>query len=441
MLQKVAAYIEKNNLLTHGKTVIVALSGGADSVTLLDVLQKLDYQCIAAHCNFHLRGDESVRDEIFVQNLCKAKNIPLFVQHFETEKFAKENKISIEMAARQLRYRWFEELLLENNAQAIAVAHHQDDNIETFFLNIFRGTGLKGLGGIRAKNKNIVRPLLNVNRADIENYIKVNNLNYITDSSNFDNKYKRNKIRNEILPLLQTLNPSIENTTLDEINVFKGIYNIYENVIENIKNEILISENNIVKIHINNLLEQNEKETILFEIIKDYGFNFSQAQQIVETLNAVSGKLFYSKTHQLVKDRKFLIIKENKLNFNNKECQINLDCSEIFNPIHLKIKKYSKTNEFIIKKDKHTIQIDYNKITFPLKLRRWNKGDEFYPFGMKKRQKLSDFFINNKLNIFEKNDTFVLTSEENIAWIVGLRADNRYKIDENTHEILEITLI
>ncbi|MCL2597635.1 MAG: tRNA lysidine(34) synthetase TilS [Paludibacter sp.] len=440
MLQKVAAFIVKNNLLVKSKPVIVALSGGADSVALFDILQKLEYECVVAHCNFQLRGDESQRDENFVRELCRQNNVTLFVQHFETEQFAKDNKISIEMAARQLRYQWFEELLLQMDAQAIAVAHHKDDNIETFLLNIIRGTGLKGLRGISVKNDKIVRPLLSVNRSDIENYIKVNNLNFVTDSTNFENKFKRNRIRNEILPLLQTLNPSAKDTILEEINVFNGIYDIYKKTIENIKNQIVIYENDIVKILIDKLLEQQQTAIILFEILKEFGFNISQTNQIFDSLNSISGKTFYSKTHKLIKDREFMIIKEKELNKNDDEYIIDLDYNEILNPIHLKFEKIINYSDLILKTSSNIIQIDYNKIKFPLKIRRWKNGDWFYPFGMKTRQKLSDFFINNKLSIFEKNNTWLLISGDKIVWVIGLRADNRFKINKKTKKILEITL-
>jgi len=441
MLQRISTFIEKNKLLEQGKCVIVALSGGADSVALLDVLQKLGYECVAAHCNFQLRDEESERDEKFVRQLCEKKNVTLFVQRFETKQFASAKKISIEMAARELRYCWFEQLLVENNAQAIAVAHHRDDNIETLLLNIIRGTGLKGLCGIAERNGNIVRPLLNVNKTDIEKYIKVNDLNYVTDSTNFENIYKRNIIRNRIIPLLQTLNPSVQKTILAEIKIFKGIYKTYENAIENIKNQIVRYENNTVKIQIDKLLEHTDVSNILFEIIKDYGFNFSQTEKIVRALNSTSGKIFFSEKYKLIKDRDFIFIKEKELNEFNNKYLIDLYCEEITNPIHLKLKIYSKENDFIINKNKNLIQIDYNKITFPLELRKWKKGDWFYPFGMKTSQKLSDFFINNKINILEKNDIWLLTSGENIIWVVGLRADNRFRIDEKTKEILEITLI
>ncbi|MCL1868020.1 MAG: tRNA lysidine(34) synthetase TilS [Paludibacter sp.] len=441
MLQKIAAFIDKNNLLQRSGTVIVALSGGADSVSLLDILIKLQYKCVAAHCNFQLRAEESQRDEQFVRQLCSRKDITLFVKKFETEQFSRAKNISIEMAARELRYRWFEQLLVQTNAQAIAVAHHNDDNIETFLLNIIRGTGLKGLCGISARNGNVVRPLLNISRTDIENYVKVNRLDFVTDSTNFENNFKRNKIRNEVLPLMQTLNPSVRNTILEEINIFKGIYKTYENAVENIKNQTVEIENNTVKIHIDKLLEQKNPTDILFEIVKNYGFNFTQTENIIAAVSSTSGKTFYSEKHKLITDRKFIFIKEKELNKDENKYLIHSDCEEIINPIYLKFKKYIKENDFIVIKNKNTIQIDYDKITFPLELRKWKTGDCFYPFGMKTRQKLSDFFINNKLSVLDKNDVWLLVCGEKIVWIVGLRADNRFRIDKKTQKILEISLL
>ncbi|MDR1653143.1 MAG: tRNA lysidine(34) synthetase TilS [Prevotellaceae bacterium] len=441
MLQKIAAFIEKNKLLENAKPVIVGLSGGSDSVVLLDILQKLKYKCLAAHCNFALRGAESQRDETFVRQLCREKDVTLFVKKFETKQFAGAKNISIEMAARQLRYEWFDALLEKCNAQAIAVAHHQDDNIETALLNIVRGTGLKGLCGIPVQNGKIIRPLLDVSKTDIENYIKVNNLNFVNDSSNFENNFKRNKIRNKILPLLETVNPSIRKTLFNEINIFNGIYQIYENCIENIKNELLTPENNTVKIRIDKLRQQINSSTVLFEIIKDYGFNFAQTEKIIDVLNLESGKIFYSKNYRLIKDREFIYIKGNKLDDKSNEYLIEFNCKKINSPINLDLKIYLKENDFVLIKNKNTVQIDLNKIKFPLTLRKWKHGDSFFPFGMNNIQKLSDFMINNKLSILDKEDVWLLLSDNKIVWIVGHRLDNRFKIDEKTRKILEITLI
>ncbi|GHT18904.1 tRNA(Ile)-lysidine synthase [Bacteroidia bacterium] len=439
MLQQISTFIAKNHLLKHDKPVIVGLSGGADSVALLDILQKLAYKCVAAHCNFLLRGAASEADEVFVTKLCSEGNVTLFVKKFETKQFARAKNISIEMAARELRYQWFESLLTENDAQAIAVAHHQNDNIETLLLNLARGTGLKGLCGIPVRNGNVVRPLLNVSKLDIENYIKVNNLHFVSDSTNFENNFKRNKIRNEVLPLLAMLNPSIEHTLAEEINHFKGIYRVYESCIENIKNELLTIENNLIKIQINKLLQQSDIPAVLFETIKNYGFNFAQTLQIVNVLNAESGKMFYSEKHQLIKDRDFILIKQKILNNTENEYLIELNCKKIDKPIDLELKKYSKKNDFILKNSKNIIQIDYNKIKFPLILRKWKSGDFFFPFGMKKTQKLSDFLINNKISLSEKEDIWLLLSDSQIVWIVGHRLDNRFRIDKNTQTIFEIS--
>jgi tRNA(Ile)-lysidine synthase len=441
ILKKVELYIEKNKLLFPEKgKILVGVSGGRDSVALLDILIKLGYRCTVAHCNFHLRGEESDRDEKFVQQLSFNLNIPYYSVDFDTVNYAKQKNISIEMAARELRYSWFTSLAKKINAQAIAIAHHADDNVETLLMHLVRGTGLKGLTGISPKNGLIVRPLLCCTRNEINEYIKNNNLSFIEDSTNQSVDFQRNKIRLQVIPLLEEINPSVKKVLSESIERFSEINTFYENAIEKIKKQLLTVDNDQLKINIDLLCKQASPKTILFEILHPYGFNESIVQDIEKHLHDESGKIFYSPTHYLIKDRKYLII-SNKIKKNETTFFITENDSEISFPLHLSITRKKKEQNFVISKDNRIIQIDASLIQYPLTLRRWTNGDTFFPFGMNRQKKLSDFFIDQKLNLKQKAETWLLLSQNQIVWVVGLRLDNRFKITESTQEVLEIKML
>ena len=438
MLQKVLSYIAKNQLLVHGKPVVVAVSGGADSVALWHILRTLGYDCVIAHCNFHLRGEESMRDELFVRNLAEKHQTPFYKTDFDTTKYAAENGISIEMAARDLRYEWFYALLDELQAQAIAVAHHADDNIETMLMNLIRGTGLRGLTGMPNRNDKTVRPLLACSRKEIENYLKENELDFVEDSTNKQTDYQRNKIRNTIIPLLEEINPSVRQTLYESSERFKETYSIYSEAVKSIVNEIATCDSDITKIDIRKLKEQTSFQSILFEILFPFGFNPAIVQQIAEMLdNKTSGKRFFSETHCLLKDRDLLIIykkqkQENDIHF------VTEDTMLIHNPISICFKKMTKTKHFQLSKEQDRIHVDFAKLQFPLTIRKWREGDVFRPFGMKGKKKVSDFFIDSKLSLIEKEACWLLLSGDEIVWIIGYRADDRFRISAGTTDILEI---
>ena len=444
MLEKVKEYIHKENLIKDNTKVIVGLSGGMDSMVLLDILMLLGYRCMAAHCNFHLRGEESNRDETFVKKWCKSIDIPYTSINFDTNQYAVDRKISIEMAARELRYNWFETLRKHYQADYIAVAHHKDDSVETVLLNLIRGTGIKGLTGISAKNGYVVRPLLCISRSEIENYISERDIPYVTDSTNNEDLYLRNSLRLNVIPLLETLNPSVKETIYRTSRNVTEAEKVYSESIQRSIKEVF--NNN--KIDINKLRQTASPRSVLFELLAPYNFTPSTIEDISESIDSISGKIFFSdisanlnqKKYRLIKDRNsFLLDIVDEINNENETYIIEEGITEINIPINIKIKELSSSADIVF--NKHTIYIDVDKIKYPLVLRKWRSGDWFIPFGMKGRKKLSDYFTDCKFSLKDKEDAWLLASGDDIVWIVGERNDDRFKITENTKQIISIEQI
>lgn len=439
MQQKVQTYIQKQGLLTPQGLVIVGVSGGTDSVALLHILLSLGYGCVIAHCNFHLRMEESQRDEEFVRGWAAELKVPYYHIDFKTSEYATDHGISIEMAARDLRYAWFYELLQKLDAQAIAVAHHADDSIETMLMNLVRGTGLRGLTGIPPRNKKVVRPLLCLTRLELETYLIRHNLDHVEDSTNATMDYQRNKFRNEVLPLLEEINPSVRQTLYTTLGHFEGSLAIYQQAINTLENEIVHKESGSIKLDIDLLKKQVHIPTVMFELLHPYGFGTATIEQITETLDGESGKVFYSDTHRLVKDRKYLIL--NPIESLGKDVfWISQYDTAIDQPFNMKMNKKAINNDFHVSKEKNCIHVEASQLIFPLQLRRWRESDSFYPFGMNQRKKISDFFIDNKLSLLEKERSWLLISGEDIIWIVGQRMDNRFKVTEGTKEVIEFLI-
>jgi tRNA(Ile)-lysidine synthase len=436
MIEKVRSYIKENRLLKPDDRVIVGLSGGMDSMTLIDVLLSLGYNCMAVHCNFHLRGEESERDAAFVEQWCESAKVGLVSVDFDTYRYAAEHKISIEMAARELRYKWFEDIRKKHHADAIAVAHHRDDLAETVLLNLIRGTGIRGLSGISPKNNFIVRPLLGISRDEIEAYVDERKLPFIFDSSNSDDAFVRNFLRLNVIPLLEKINPSVKNAiyrTAQHVGEARKIYDFY---VENQKKAIFAGN----RINIDKLKTTLSPATMLFEILSPFGFNASVIEDICQCLDSIPGKVFYSNDYRLIKDRKDLILdKISDENFSQREYAIDKVSQEITDPIRLKISFLS--GNITINKDARFLYADADKLSFPLTLRKWQPGDWFIPFGMKGRKKLSDFFTDRKFSLPDKENAWVLTSDEDIVWVVGERSDDRFKITESTENVLVMEFI
>lgn len=435
VISKVKKYILDNMLLTDKARVIIGVSGGADSVALLDILHHLGYDCIVAHCNFHLRGQESYRDEYFVEKIASKYKFEYVSANFDTKKYIEEESISLEMAARELRYAWFEKIRKEYKAEKIAVAHHQDDSVETVLINLIRGTGIRGLSGIAPINGKVIRPLLCIFREDILEYLKTNDLDFVEDSTNKEDIYTRNKIRLNVIPLLKTINPSVVQAIQRTSETLYHTENIYNAYIEKITRKVF-SDN---RIDINALLKQKEPKTILFEILFPYGFNAPTVDNIFDSIKSQPGKVFYASDYQLIKDRETFILEPLNSDIDNSYTIFEHE-TEISQPLEITFDSFRKTASFQLDKNPNIVYLDKAKLIYPLTIRRWKHGDKFIPFGMKGHKKVSDYFSDRKFSLVDKNNTWLLCSADNIVWIIGERTDDRFKITNKTTEILKITL-
>jgi len=426
-------------MLNSGK-LLVAISGGLDSITLAHLCCKLDLDVTFAHCNFNLRGQESDSDEAFVSQFAKDLNVECFIERFDTLGFAKSQKTSTQMAARKLRYDWFKELADDMQFDYILTAHHADDNLETFLINLSRGTGLEGLTGIPEINNNIVRPLLTFTRDEIETYAKANDLKWREDSSNASTKYLRNKLRHEVIPILKEINPQLLqnfNKTQRYLQDSSGI--IYDSI-EAISDTIITEVNaESIKFDIAKIEALNNPKAYLYELLKDY--NFTEWNDVYDLLSAQSGKQILSATHRLIKNREHLLLSEINLNDIREESHqiITINSEEKqaetpFGTLHF------DEADAIFGKRTNVIFVDKSKLISPLTLRQWEEGDVFYPLGMQGKKKLSKYFKDEKLSLIDKEHVWLLCSRNDIVWVINRRADDRFKVDKNTNQIIKIEL-
>ena len=422
----------KNHINNHlsflkASRLLIAISGGIDSVVLTHLCHKLKLNVALAHCNFNLRGDESDADEAFVLELAKNLDLEVFIQNFDTNLYAKEHKRSIQMAARELRYTWFYELAEQLKFDYILTAHHADDNLETFLINFTRGTGLEGLTGIPEINGKFVRPLLLFSSSDIERFAKENNIKWRDDSSNKSVKYLRNKLRHEVVPVLKEINPSLLQSFQNTIENL----NDTADIVEEIKS---IDEHNIV-FKISEFKKVNNPKAYLFEVFKDYGF--TEWQDLVDLLDAQPGKQVLSSDYRLIKDRDYLLLSHVEAKNNDEDILISEEDKAVKTPFGILF--FDEANA-VLEKTPNIIYVDNDKLKFPLKLRKKEEGDVFFPLGMNGKKKLSKYFKDEKLSLLDKENTWLLCSENDIVWVVNKRADNRFKVTENTKNILKIRL-
>ncbi|MDR3129423.1 MAG: tRNA lysidine(34) synthetase TilS [Tannerellaceae bacterium] len=431
MTETVRTYIYRHGLLNEsGDPVLVGLSGGGDSVGLLAILVELGYVCIAVHCNFRLRGEESERDAIFAEQFTKRIGVPFRKQSFETLAYAKAKKLSVEVAARELRYQYFEKIRCEIGGQAIAVAHHQNDSVETFLLNLIRGSGIRGLCGIHPKNGWVIRPLLSLNRQEILEWVEEQELDYMIDSSNFSDKYTRNFLRLRVIPLLEKINPSITQSVTRSAAHLSDALLLYDYTILTARKEVIETSGTDIetlRLSIAALLCFPAVETVLYELLKPYGFTPVVCREIFMALSHTSGKVFFSGDWRLIKDRECLLVSPRKA------CKGKpaLSYTILTGPL---------SPNFFVTANKRMAWFDYDKLSFPLTLRQWQKGDWFVPFGMKGKKKLSDYFSDHKFSLLQKEQTYLLCSSEDILWVVGERADNRFRVSDTTRRILVVSM-
>ena len=435
MWSKVEKYVKKYKLLNVNNLYLVALSGGADSVALLLLLHEAGYRVHAAHCNFHLRGEESDRDERFCVELCLRLNVELHRAHFDTRTYAELHRVSIEMAARELRYRWFEQLREDIGAAGVCVAHHRDDSVETVLLNLIRGTGLRGLAGIKTRNNHILRPLLCLSRAEIEAFLTERGQNYVTDSTNLEADVQRNKVRLELLPLLRELNPAVDE------NIQRTSENLSE--AQAVLDAVVDKYNNRKILEINEIENYGSSEYVIFEWLKNYGFNGSQVRQV---LLADTGSVFSSKAgYDLLVDRGRLIVEASlkplkPVRIPEEGTYVLTENGGSFGD------QIAENSTFIVhkravyvSKAPHIATLDAAKVRFPLVVRRVEEGDQMQPYGMKGRKLLSDLMTDRKMTVFEKRRQLVVVDAQGvIVWAVGLRTDGRVAVGADTQEVLEL---
>lgn len=467
MLENFVKYVRRNSLFKRENRVLLTISGGIDSMVMAYLFHEWKYDFAIAHCNFQLRGEEANKDQKLVEETAKKYNVPFYTINFETKKYAEEKKISIQMSARELRYAWFEKIRKEHNFDFIVTAHHKDDVIETFLINLARGTGIKGLTGIKPKNGNIIRPMLFANRTEIAEFCNEKNIAFREDASNQETYYARNFIRKNIITEFEKIYPTFRNNLIHTSEHLKDAENVLKSEVEKVKKEIITKSASLrgrndrgnlnadeeIKINIEKLQKLENNVFFLSEIIQDFGFNYSDAKDMIKSLETNAGKMFYSPSHQALRDREFIIISEKieveKVEILIEKTDLEQASSLVQNskrgrllqlPIKLKFEIFDAKN-YKITYSKSISILDFDKLKFPLTLRNWKNGDYFYPLGMTQKKKIADFLTDQKLSIIEKQQTYVLCSENEIVCIINHRIDNRFKITNETEKVLVVEVL
>lgn len=440
LLQKFIEFNQSKHLANRKKKCLLTVSGGMDSMVMCSLFHQAGFPFAIAHCNFNLRGAESDGDEQLVKTLAEKYNVEVFSKSFPTAAYAEEKNTSIQLAARELRYGWFEELRKEKGFTLIATAHHLNDNIETILFNLIKGTGIRGLRGIPVRQGNIIRPLLFASRDEIVAYQTQNQIAFREDSSNASDKYTRNKIRHLLIPFMKEINPSLEKTFGDKIDLFTELEELYEKQVTKPVRGLFLPRKEDIYIPIAKLKKTKNAATVLFEYLKDFGFNAEQVADMLANLDGTPGKLFITDKARIIKDRRFFILTQ-LLQKDFTTQLIQKGDTEVQLP-NAQLKMSVVNAEGLkISADKNLAFLDLEKLEFPLIVRHWKQGDYFYPFGMKmKKKKLKKFFTDQKIAINEKETIWVIESNQKIVWVAGHRMDERFKVGGNTGEILRMQL-
>ena len=445
MLATYKQFVERQGLWEAGDRVLLAVSGGPDSVAMMELTACLGIEFGVSHVNFGLRGEESDGDEAFVRQLAKKYDVPIYVTRADTMRYVSMKGISVEMAAREIRYAEFERIMDRHGYNVVAVAHHQDDAIETFFLNLLRGSGIRGLTGMRVRNGRVVRPMLCFSHAEIENFLEENHFTFRTDSSNLENEYSRNKVRNIVLPAIDSVSDTARPSITESIGYLGMAKRIYDDAIDKAIASVVREENSTIIADIPGILGFVEPECLLYEILSRYDFGKMQCHEVFKKLTSGSGKVFYSNTHRLVKDRNTLIISHlNDVATISGRQPIMLRPSDIdrgYLVTHSWRLQFEviERDAFAPERDPFTVYFDMDLLTFPMTITGWEKGDSFVPFGSHCHKKLSDLFIDQKLSLGEKDRVEVLRCGGKILWVIGIRAANHCRVTQSTSQILKIT--
>jgi tRNA(Ile)-lysidine synthase len=444
MLEEMLEYIQQEQLFhpRHDR-ILLAVSGGIDSVVLSHLFQQAGIQFGIAHCNFNLRGQESQEDEVFVRDLAQRLGVPFYATSFETQRQAQTQRSSIQMTARELRYQWLEEQRVEHHYQYIATAHHINDSIETLVINMTKGCGIRGLHGILPKQGQIIRPILFASKEEVGQYAQAQGLSHREDSSNYSDKYLRNKVRHYIVPQLQSMNPALEDTFEDNFKKWQDAEQLYQFAIDYFRRQICRWKDQQMYIDLMQLRQSPAPRSVLYEILAPYGFNTWQIPQILATAAHAPGALFMSDTHRLLKDRSHFILQKKEESKAGLIYYLNdIQNEEIHTPFGHFRAKVHKAHELVFERNRNLAYFDLDLLQTPLRLRTWRQGDVFQPFGMRgKHRKVSDFFNDFKVSRFDKEECPILESEGKIIWVVGFRSDERFKVTERTQQILELEFL
>jgi len=439
LLKRFQEYVRSFSLTGQRDHLLIAVSGGIDSVVLCELIFRSGYTFSIAHCNFQLRGKESERDEEFVQSLSKKYSVQFIVKKFDTENYAKEKKVSIQVAARELRYAWFHELIQQGQEDLIVTAHHLDDNIETVLMNFFKGTGLAGLRGMRPKSGKIIRPLLFARKEELLQFAKQENLQWVEDSSNASDKYSRNYLRHQLVPIIEKIFPAAVDNLANNIDRFRELEKFQADAVQLQLKKLIEKKGEELHIPILKLKKMASPKTLLHTLITQFGFGPAAVEETVHLMESETGKYLLSDSHRILKNRNWLIISPLEVQAQEQVVVDNWEEKISFREGQLLLKRKPADKIEVVNNNGKAL-LDEDKIKFPLILRKWKPGDYFYPLGMKKKKKLARFFIDQKLSLSDKEKIWVIEMNRKIVWVVGMRIDDRFKITANTKSVMEISV-